>query len=74
MIINGHKCRPDIPAAPMTLILLRSHVELPPAAPLEVHLFQKNASKTTVERKEERQSLKSMVVAEEQSVRNQLIM
>jgi len=63
MLTNGHKCRPDFLAAPMTRIFLPSHVELPPAASSEGHFFQKKAFKTTVGCNEKRLSLKPMVVA-----------
>jgi len=63
MLTNGHTCRPDFPAAPMTRILLPSHVDLPPAASSAGHLFHNKAFKTTVGCKEKRLSLKPIVVA-----------
>jgi len=62
-LTNGHTCRPDFPAAPMTRIWLPSHFELPPAASSAGHLFHKKAFKTTVGCKEKRLSLKPIVVA-----------
>jgi len=63
VLTNGHKCRPDFPTAPMTRILLPSHVELPPAASSAGHFFHEKAFKTTVGCKEKRLSLKPMAVA-----------